>query len=119
VKTGFTGLAGHCFVGSVKRDLNLITVVLGSGHAGNRKQKWIDTKEIFSYGFDNFKNIEILAGHTIALKEDDVLEVFEEKTVLKVYVNNRLEKLIPLDYVEQSIEEKPKSFFEKFFKKSF
>jgi D-alanyl-D-alanine carboxypeptidase (penicillin-binding protein 5/6) len=114
VKTGFTGLAGHCFVGSVKRDLNLITVVLGSGHAGNRNQKWRDTKEILSHGFSNFENIEIIDGHTVALKSDDVLEVFEEKTVVKVYINNKLEKLIPLDYIEP-IEDKPKSFFDKFF----
>ncbi|MCL1924984.1 MAG: D-alanyl-D-alanine carboxypeptidase [Defluviitaleaceae bacterium] len=113
VKTGFTGLAGHCFVGSVKRDLNLITVVLGSGHAGNRKQKWLDTKELLNHGFKTFKNVEVFKNHNIAMKDDDILEVFEEKSVVKIYINNKLEKLIKIDYTPEPIKEKPKSFFER------
>ena len=60
VKTGFTGKAGHCFVGAVERDeISLISVVLGSGWGNNRNQKWIHTKEILDYGFlaFSYKNI--------------------------------------------------------------
>ena len=61
VKTGFTNKAGHCFVGAVERDeLSIISVVLGSGWGHDREQKWIDTKEILSYGFDNFKYVDII-----------------------------------------------------------
>ncbi len=62
VKTGFTGKAGHCFVGSVKRDnLRLISVVLGSGWGtSGKEQKWKDTKKILDYGFDNFEYRTIL-----------------------------------------------------------
>lgn len=57
VKTGFTGKAGHCFVGAAKRDnMQLITVVLGSGWGNKGKeQKWIDTKQLLNYGFNNYK----------------------------------------------------------------
>lgn len=57
IKTGFTGKAGHCFVGAAKRDdMQLISVVLASGWGNKGKeQKWIDTKRVLSYGFDNYK----------------------------------------------------------------
>lgn len=62
VKTGYTGKAGHCFVGSAKRDdLNLISVVLGSGWGNKGKeQKWKDTKELLNYGFENFNYEKVL-----------------------------------------------------------
>ncbi len=57
VKTGFTGKAGHCFVGSAKQgDLWLISTVLASGWGSKGKeQKWIDTKKILTYGFNNYE----------------------------------------------------------------
>ncbi len=74
VKTGFTGKAGHCFVGSVKRDgMELISVVLGSGWGlKGKEQKWIDTKEILSYGFDNFKYQQIVNINDIADKKINI-----------------------------------------------
>lgn len=56
VKTGFTGLAGHCFVGAAQRDgMTLISVVLGSGWGTfGKERKWTDTKNILNYGFDNY-----------------------------------------------------------------
>lgn len=56
VKSGFTGKAGYCFIGSaVREDLWLISVVLASGWGSvGREQKWVDTKRVLSYGFDNF-----------------------------------------------------------------
>ena len=56
VKTGFTGKAGHCFVGAAKRDdMQLISVVLASGWGDKgRARKWVDTKAILNYGFNNF-----------------------------------------------------------------
>jgi len=57
VKTGFTGKAGHCFVGAAKRnDMQLISVVLASGWGNKGKeQKWVDTKQLLNYGFNNYK----------------------------------------------------------------
>jgi len=61
IKTGFTGLAGHCFVGGAKReDMQLFVVVLGSGWgAGGRNQKYTDTIRLMEYGFNNYKIIPI------------------------------------------------------------
>ena len=66
VKTGFTGKAGHCFVGAARRDgMQLISVVLASGWGDKgRAQKWVDTKEVLNYGFGNYKyETVIVAGN--------------------------------------------------------
>jgi len=68
VKTGFTGKAGHCFVGAAKRnDMQLISVVLASGWGEKgRAQKWRDTKEVLNYGFGSFNYETIIVAETIA-----------------------------------------------------
>jgi len=61
VKTGFTGKAGNCFVGAAQRNnLTLISVNLASGwgNAG-KEQKWKDSKNMLSYGFENYKMYKI------------------------------------------------------------
>jgi len=68
VKTGFTGKAGHCFVGAAKRDdMQLISVVLASGWGDmGRARKWIDTKAILNYGFNNFTYEVIIQDEHLA-----------------------------------------------------
>lgn len=93
VKTGFTGQAGHCFVGAVERDgMQLISVVLGSGWGDKGKsQKWVDTKEIMSYGFKEFNYKEIVIPNDIA----ENIKVNRSKTSdLDVFYNEGL--VLPL-----------------------
>jgi len=60
IKTGFTGDAGFCFVGAIKRaNKTLISVVLGCGWPPNKSLKWSDTSELMNYGFDNYKEKQI------------------------------------------------------------
>ena len=60
VKTGFTGDAGYCFVGAIKRtDRTLISVVLGCGWPPNKSLKWHDTKELMTYGIKNYEEKQI------------------------------------------------------------
>lgn len=61
VKTGFTGKAGNCFVGAAERNgMTLISVVLGSGWGTvGKNRKWIDTKNILNYGFQNYMYYDI------------------------------------------------------------
>jgi len=68
VKTGFTGKAGHCFVGAAKRDdMQLISVVLASGWGDQgRARKWIDTKAVLNYGFDHFAYESIIEAEALA-----------------------------------------------------
>ncbi len=60
IKTGFTGKAGYCFVGAVKRlDRTLISVVLGCGWPPSKSLKWTDTKRLMAYGIDNYEKKQI------------------------------------------------------------
>ncbi len=63
VKTGFTNKAGQCFAGAAKRgDEGYVSVVLASGWgSAGKEQKWIDTKRILDYGFDNYSFKEIIS----------------------------------------------------------
>lgn len=60
VKTGFTGDAGYCFVGAIKRsEKTLISVVLGCGWPPNKSLKWSDTKELMNYGVTYYHTKQI------------------------------------------------------------
>lgn len=60
IKTGFTGKAGYCFVGAIKRsDRTLISVVLGCGWPPSKSLKWTDTKCLMTYGIDNYEKRQI------------------------------------------------------------
>lgn len=63
VKTGFTNKAGQCFAGAAKRgNEGYVSVVLASGWGSvGKEQKWIDTKRILDYGFDNFAVKEVIS----------------------------------------------------------
>lgn len=55
-KTGFTGQAGYCYVGSLKRDeCTYIVALLACGWPNNKSYKWADTKKLMNYGIENFE----------------------------------------------------------------
>lgn len=63
IKTGFTGNAGYCFVGAVKKDnKTLISVVLASGWPPNKSYKWKDTLKLMKYGLANYKYKVLFEG---------------------------------------------------------
>ena len=99
VKTGFTGLAGQCFVGAAKRDgMTLISVVLGSGWGSSGKErKWIDTKNLLNYGFENFELYTLAeAGDFVSevsvkgAYKDDVETEISKKVVIPLTVEERM-----------------------------
>ncbi len=66
VKTGFTGKAGYCFVGAIKRpDRTLVSVVLGCGWPPNKSLKWADTKKLMTYGIENYEKRQIYEEVTL------------------------------------------------------
>lgn len=55
-KTGFTGNAGYCYVGALRRDdRTFIVALLACGWPNNKTYKWSDTKALMNYGLDNFE----------------------------------------------------------------
>ncbi len=102
MKTGFTGKAGHCFVGAANRgNITLVSVVLASGWGtAGKSRKWIDTKALLNYGFNNYKKYSIIDGNEkmnvpidkaekeiVELKYDDSVDLLlseNEKANLKI-----------------------------------
>lgn len=55
-KTGFTGTAGYCYVGALKRDdKTYIVALLACGWPNNKTYKWADTKKLMTYGIENYR----------------------------------------------------------------
>ena len=61
IKTGFTSQAKNCLIAASKKDnMELITVVLGSQTTEDGKSaRYLDTINLFEYGFNNYKSQEI------------------------------------------------------------
>lgn len=60
-KTGFTGEAGYCYVGALRRDDRTFVVsLLACGWPNNKGYKWSDTKKLMTYGIDYFHYQDIL-----------------------------------------------------------
>ena len=57
IKTGFTSQAGNCLVSASSKDgVEYIAVVLNSGQtASNLNGRYIDSKSLFEYGYENYK----------------------------------------------------------------
>ena len=60
-KTGFTGDAGYCYVGALRRgERTFIVALLGCGWPNNKGYKWKDTKKLMEYGLQNYEYHNVL-----------------------------------------------------------
>ena len=104
VKTGFTGKAGYCFVGAVKKDgATLVAVVLGSGWPPKKTLKWSDTKMLMDYGFEEFKVTELFEGFYIMLSECENVSFVHKRSdgTVYMYIDGRVVREIKLQNDEQ------------------
>lgn len=95
-KTGFTGNAGYCYVGALRKDnRTYVVALLACGWPNNKTYKWSDTKQLMNYGLENFEY------HTIS-------EVyFDENRLTPIKVNNgQVEKLNTTAYTNVEIDRK-------------
>lgn len=61
-KTGFTGDAGYCYVGALRRDdRTFIVALLACGWPNNKTYKWSDTKKLMQYAVDHYQYQEVKA----------------------------------------------------------
>lgn len=55
-KTGFTGNAGYCYVGSLRQgDETYVVALLACGWPNNKTYKWSDAKTLMRYGLENYE----------------------------------------------------------------
>ncbi len=66
IKTGFTNQAKRCLVSSAsKNGVNLISVVLGADVVEMVQRDFADSKNLFEYGFTNYKSVNVVSQGTI------------------------------------------------------
>lgn len=59
-KTGYTGEAGYCYVGALRRDdRTFVVALLGSGWPNHKNYKWQDTMKLMNYAIDHYFYEEI------------------------------------------------------------
>lgn len=91
IKTGYTSQAGNCLVSMASRDgLEFITVTLGgSATSSGLNARYVDTKTLFNYAYDNFTLTKLKEENTIvetieienATKETKSLDLIIQDTI--------------------------------------
>ena len=76
-KTGFTGGAGYCYVGALRRDdRTFIVALLACGWPNHKTYKWVDTRKLMEYGLENYEYQNIYKE--VELKPVKILEGIPE-----------------------------------------
>lgn len=66
IKTGFTNAAKLCLVSAAEKDgVSLICVTLGADTTDGEMMDFVDTRNLFEYGFKNFRKAPIVQKSTI------------------------------------------------------
>lgn len=72
-KTGFTGNAGYCYVGSLQRDgRTFVVALLACGWPNNKNYKWSDTRKLMAYGLENF---EYHSLEEVKIREEELNDI--------------------------------------------
>lgn len=97
IKTGYTSKAGNCLVAGAHRDgLEFIAVVLNGGTTKeNLNSRYVDSKKLFNYAYDNFTLTKIIEKNSIVstieiekgTKETKNLDLVIDETI--TVVNNK------------------------------
>ena len=97
IKTGYTSKAGNCLVAGAHRDgLEFIAVVLNGGTTKeNLNSRYVDSKKLFNYAYDNFTLTKIIEKNSIVntieiekgTKETKNLDLIIDETI--TVVNNK------------------------------
>lgn len=83
-KTGYTTEAGRCFVGWAKKDdKTLIACVFNAPVEGTQDPKFIDSINLFEYGFNNFEKKQVISKQDYILKFKDEQNNYEYILELK------------------------------------
>lgn len=94
-KTGFTGKAGYCYVGALKRDnRTFVVALLACGWPNNKSYKWKDTRTLMEYGLENYRYEEF----------ESALEDIEKSGVIEVD-NGQTDRIGDIAYVNWEVKD--------------
>lgn len=91
IKTGFTTQAKNCLIACAKKDgIELIAVMLGAEATENGESgRYVDAKNLFNFGFENYKLKEFLKEGTI-ITEVNVKNATKETKKLNLLAKSSL-----------------------------
>ncbi len=94
IKTGYTSKANHTLVaGAAKNDMEFISVVLDAKLEGNRFYSYIDTINLFKYGFEHF-SVQTVVEPEAIIEEVAVAEAKDKERVI-LLSDQHLQALLP------------------------
>lgn len=89
-KTGFTGGAGYCYVGALRRDdRTFIVALLACGWPNHKTYKWLDTRKLMEYGLENYEYQNIYKE--VDLKPVKILEGIPDNEKYDPYAEAEVE----------------------------
>lgn len=96
IKTGFTSQAKNCLISaSLKDNMELITVALGAeATEDGRSGRYVDTLNLFEYGFSNYKIQKISSANT-TVKEISIENATKDTKNLPVLLKDDIIALTP------------------------
>lgn len=79
-KTGFTGNAGYCYTGALKRDdRTFVVALLACGWPNNKSYKWSDTRKLMEYGIASYQKFS-LGSQEIKQEWLDSIPIYDAQT---------------------------------------
>lgn len=98
IKTGFTSQAKNCLIAaSLKDGLELITVALGAEATDDgRSGRYVDTLNLFDYGFSNYKIQQIATADT-EIKKITIENATKDTKNLSLLLKDSITSLTPTD----------------------
>lgn len=105
IKTGFTSQAKNCLIAASKKDnLELITVALGAeATEDGRSGRYVDSINLFEYGFSNYKIQEIAVKNTL-IEEIVVENATKDTKNLTLLLKDNISGLTPANFDLTSLE---------------
>ncbi len=99
IKTGFTSYAKNCLISASKKDnMELIAVVLGAQTTEDGKSaRYIDSINLFEYGFNNYKFQEIKAQNDI-IQEVKIKNATKETENLQLLLKDSISSIVPINF---------------------
>ena len=92
LKTGHTDQAGYCFTGTANHNgFRLISVVMGTK---SEPARFIETKKLLDYGFNNFEPQTVLAAKTVIPDVKTVKILKGIKTTVPVVIDDGVEFVV-------------------------
>lgn len=112
IKTGFTNDAKRCLVAAAEKNgVDLITVVLGADVVNSQMMDFVDTANLFEYGFANYKRETVVSKGSIVAEapiksakgESRVLLEAAEDLSQLIYIDSEMGQITSNDTVNKNI----------------